>query len=80
MCRNKIIDAYVPEPMRDWALGRVTVRGGDWSELFQRAETMPMLAPCQVILVDGAESIQSRAKDDEIAAMRRAATIRAKTR
>ncbi|MGA7852807.1 MAG: DNA polymerase III subunit delta [Candidatus Acidiferrales bacterium] len=65
MCRGKIIDAYVPEPMRDWALGRVTVRGGDWRELFQRAETMPMLAPCQVVLVDGAESIQSRAKGDD---------------
>ncbi len=65
MCRSKIIDSYVPEPMRDWALGRVTVRGGDWSELFQRAETMPMLAPCQVVLVDGAESIQSRAKDGD---------------
>jgi DNA polymerase III subunit delta len=65
MCRGKIIDAYVAEPMRDWALGRVTVRGGDWSELFQRAETMPMLAPCQVVLVDGAETIQSRAKDGD---------------
>lgn len=65
MCRCKIIDAYVPEPMRDWALGRVKVRGGDWSELFQRAETMPMLAPCQVVLVDGAETIQSRAKDGD---------------
>jgi DNA polymerase III subunit delta len=65
MCRGKIIDAYVPEPMRDWALGRVTVRGGDWGELFQRAETMPMLAPCQVVLVDGAETIQSRAKDGD---------------
>ncbi|MFY9804165.1 MAG: DNA polymerase III subunit delta [Candidatus Acidiferrales bacterium] len=63
MCRAKIIDAYVPEPMRDWALGRVSLRGSDWSELFQRAETMPMLAPCQVVLIDGAESIQSRAKD-----------------
>jgi DNA polymerase-3 subunit delta len=65
MCRNKIIDAYVPEPMRDWALGRTSLRGGDWSELFQRAETMPMLAPCQVILVDGAETIQSRIKDGD---------------
>ena len=65
MCRNKIIDSYVPEAVRDWALGRVTVRGGDWNELFQRAETMPMLAPCQVVLVDGAESIQSRAKDGD---------------
>jgi DNA polymerase-3 subunit delta len=65
MCRAKIIDSYVPEPMRDWALARVSVRGGDWSEIFQRAETMPMLAPCQVVLIDGAETIQGRAKDGD---------------
>ena len=65
MCRNRIIDSYVQEATRDWALARVTLRGGDWSELFQRAETMPMLAPCQVVLVDGIESIQSRARDGD---------------
>jgi DNA polymerase III subunit delta len=65
MCRAKIIDTYVPAPMRDWALARVSVRGGDWSEIFQRAETMPMLAPCQVVLIDGAETIQGRAKDGD---------------
>jgi DNA polymerase III subunit delta len=65
LCRNKIIDSYVPEPMRDWALARISVRGGDWSEIFQRAETMPMLAACQVVLVDGAETIQGRAKDGD---------------
>jgi DNA polymerase III subunit delta len=65
LCRNKIIDSYVPEPMRDWALARIGVRGGAWSEIFQRAETMPMLAPCQVVLIDGAETIQGRAKDGD---------------
>jgi len=65
MCRTKIIESYVPEPMRDWALARISVRGGDWSEIFQRAETMPMLAPCQVVLIDGAETIQGRAKDGD---------------
>jgi DNA polymerase-3 subunit delta len=65
MCRAKIIDSYVPEPMRDWALARISVRGGDWSEIFQRAETMPMLAPCQVVLIAGAETIQGRAKDGD---------------
>jgi DNA polymerase III subunit delta len=65
MCRTKIIDSYVSEPMRDWALARISVRGGDWSEIFQRAETMPMLAPCQVVLIDGAETIQGRAKDGD---------------
>jgi DNA polymerase III delta subunit len=65
LCRSKIIDSYVPEPMRDWALARIAVRGGDWSEIFQRAETMPMLAPCQVVLIDGAETIQGRAIDGD---------------
>jgi DNA polymerase-3 subunit delta len=65
LCRSKIIDSYVPEPMRDWALARIAVRWGDWSEIFQRAETMPMLAPCQVVLIDGAETIQGRAKDGD---------------
>src|SRR5580700_7540176 len=65
LCRNKIIDSYVPDPMREWALARISVRAGDWSEIFQRAETMPMLAPCQVVLVDGAETIQGRAKDGD---------------
>jgi DNA polymerase III subunit delta len=68
MCRGRIIDSYVPEPMRDWALARLSVRGGDWSEIFQRAETMPMLAPCQVVLIDGAETIQGRAKDGDASA------------
>ena len=65
LCRDKIVESYVPEPMRDWALARISVRGGDWSEMFQRAETMPMLAPCQVVLIDGAETIQGRAKDGD---------------
>jgi DNA polymerase III subunit delta len=65
MCRGKIIDSYVPEPMREWALARISVRGGDGSEIFQRAETMPMLAPCQVVLIDGAETIQGRVKDGD---------------
>ena len=65
MCRSRIIESYVPEPMRDWALARISVRGGDWGEIFQRAETMPMLAPCQVVLIDGAETIQGRANDGE---------------
>jgi DNA polymerase-3 subunit delta len=62
LCRNKIIEAFVPDAARDWALSRVTVDGTDWSELLQRADTMPMLASCQVLLVDGADSIEIKGK------------------
>lgn len=62
LCRNKIIEAFVPDAARDWALARITLDGTDWSELFQRAQTMPMLASCQVLIVEGAESIELKGK------------------
>src|SRR5271156_3737452 len=65
MCRNGIIQAYVPDAVRDWALARISVQGGDWSEVFQRAETMPMLAQLQVIIIDGAETIEVKRRGDD---------------
>jgi DNA polymerase-3 subunit delta len=58
MCRNRIIDAYVPEGMRDWAVARLSAREAGWDEILQCAQTLPMLAPRQVIVVDGAESVE----------------------
>jgi DNA polymerase III subunit delta len=58
LCRNKIIDATVPEAARDWGVTRVSARESSWDEILQRAETMPMLAPRQVVFVEDAESIE----------------------
>ncbi len=58
MCRSRIIDAYVPEGMRDWAVGRMSARESGWDEIVQRAQTLPMMAPVQVILVQDAESVE----------------------
>ena len=65
LCRNGIIQAYVPDAVRDWALARVSVQGGDWSEVFQRAQTLPMLAQMQVVIIDGAETIEVKKRDDD---------------
>src|SRR5271156_4614966 len=65
MCRNGIIQAYVPDAVRDWALARISVQGGDWGEVFQRAETLPMLAQLQVVIIDGAETIEVKKRDDD---------------
>jgi DNA polymerase III subunit delta len=65
MCRNGIINAYVPGAVRDWALARICVQGGDWGEVFQRAETLPMLARLQVVIVDGAETIEVKKKEGD---------------
>lgn len=58
MCRNRIIDALVPEGMRDWAVARLSARDSGWDEILGRAQTLPMLAPRQVVIVEGAESIE----------------------
>jgi DNA polymerase-3 subunit delta len=58
MCRGKIIDVCVPEAARDWAVARLSPRESSWDEILQRAETMPMLAPRQVIIVEDAESVE----------------------
>lgn len=58
ICRKTVVDAYVPEGVRDWAVSRMDVRESGWDEVLQRAETMPMLAQLQVIFVERAESVE----------------------
>lgn len=58
-CRNKIIEACVPEGARDWAIARIPGTAQGWEEILQRAQTMPMLAPRQVIIVENAEAVES---------------------
>ncbi len=58
MCRNRIIEAFVPEGARDWALTRLSARETGWDEILGRAQTLPMLAPRQVVVVESAESVE----------------------
>ncbi len=67
MCRNKIIDACVPESARDWAVARLSARDAGWHEILGRAQTLPMLAPRQVLIVEEAESVEKlgeKARDE----------------
>jgi len=67
MCRNKIIDACVPGNVRDWAVTRCSPREVGWAEILGRAETMPMMAPRQVLIVEEAESVEKlgeKARDE----------------
>lgn len=58
MCRSRIVSAYVPDGVRDWAIARVSAREAGWDEILQRAQTLPMLAPVQVLFVEDAESVE----------------------
>jgi DNA polymerase-3 subunit delta len=70
MCRNKIVEACVPESARDWAVVRLSARSAGWYEILGRAQTLPMLAPRQVIIVEEAESVEKlgeKARDEALA-------------
>lgn len=72
LCRNQIIEAYVPEGVRDWAVARLSARDAGWDEILGRAQTLPMLAGQQVVIVEGAESVErlgDKSRDEIVAAL-----------
>lgn len=56
LCRAKLIDAYVAEGARDWGVRRFSADDDDVSAILGQAQTMPMLAPQQVIFVSEVEA------------------------
>ncbi len=72
MCRNALIDTYVPPATRDWALGRLSARAGGWFEAFERAQTLPMMSPRQVLIVEEVEALEDlgdESRDSAVAAL-----------
>jgi DNA polymerase-3 subunit delta len=50
-CRSKLVEAYVAEGTRDWGVHKFSAGEDDISAILGQAQTMPMLAPRQVIFV-----------------------------
>ena len=56
LCREKLVDAYVAEGTRDWGVRKFSAEDDDVSAILGQAQTMPMLAPQQVIFVSDVEA------------------------
>jgi DNA polymerase-3 subunit delta len=72
MYRARILDACVPEAARAWAVARLSAREIGWDEILQRAQMLPMLSRRQVIIVEGAESVEKlgdKARDEILEAL-----------
>ncbi|MGH9681301.1 MAG: DNA polymerase III subunit delta, partial [Candidatus Acidiferrales bacterium] len=63
LCRAKIVDAYVPEASRDWAIKRFSGRDDDISDILGQAQTAPMLAAQQVIFVSDVDAWERLGED-----------------
>ena len=61
-CRALLIDTYVPEAARSWALSRYSAVRGEIHSALDQAQTLPMLSPQQVVFLEEAEAIEELAE------------------
>jgi len=61
--RKKLIEAFVPENARDWAVARFSAADVPLERILSQAVTRPMMAPHQVIFVEELEAIEKRGED-----------------
>src|SRR5205814_9178646 len=66
-CRARLIDQYVPEAARTWAVSRFSAERDEVQAALDQAQTLPMLSPQQIIFLEDAEAIEEFAdkKRDE---------------
>src|SRR6266571_1909685 len=57
-CRTLLIEKYVPEASRTWAVSRYSADRGETQAALEQAQTMAMLSPLQVIFLEDAEAIE----------------------
>jgi DNA polymerase III subunit delta len=57
-CRAELIEKYVPESARAWAVSRFSAQRGETQVALDQAQTLPMLSPQQVVFLEEAEAIE----------------------
>ena len=57
-CRAELIEKYVPEAARTWAVSRFSAKRGETQAALEQAQTLPMLSPQQVVFLEEAEAIE----------------------
>lgn len=68
-CRKRLVEANVAEAVRDWAVTRFSLREQPLDAVLQQAQTLPMLAPRQVIFAGEAERIEKLSDEERQAAV-----------
>jgi DNA polymerase-3 subunit delta len=57
--RATLIEHYVAEAARTWAVSRFSAERGETQAALDQAQTLPMLSPKQVVFLEDAEAIES---------------------
>lgn len=68
-CRAQLIDRFVPEAARAWAVSRFHADRNEVQAAVDQAQTLPMLSPQQLVFLEGAHAIESfpeKKRDDAV--------------
>ena len=68
-CRAELIDKYVPEAARAWAVSRFSADRGELQAALDQCQTLPMLSTQQVVFLEDAETLEKlgdKAREDAI--------------
>ena len=68
-CRALLIETYVPEGARTWAVSRYSANRGETQAALEQSQTLPMLARQQVVFLEEAEAIEKlgeRAREEAV--------------
>ncbi|PYU48416.1 MAG: DNA polymerase III subunit delta [Acidobacteria bacterium] len=57
-CREQLIETFVPEAARTWAVSRYSAERGEAQAALEQAQTMAMLSPQQVVFLEDTEAIE----------------------
>lgn len=57
-CRAELIEKFVPEAARAWAVSRYSAERGETQAALEQAQTLPMLSPKQVVFVEDVGAIE----------------------
>lgn len=59
VCRAQLIEHYVAEASRTWAVSRYSADRGEFQAALEQAQSLPMLSPQQVVFIEDGEAIET---------------------
>jgi DNA polymerase III subunit delta len=68
-CRVQLIEKFVPEAARTWAVSRYSADRGETQQALEQAQTLPMLSPKQVVFLEEVEAIEKLGEKNRDAAI-----------
>ena len=68
-CRAQLLEQFIPEAARTWAVSRYSADRGETQEALEQAQTLPMLSSRQVVFLEDVEKIEKMSEKNRDAAI-----------